>query len=38
VIIGTLLVVVMLFFPKGIVVTLARELPGRGWRVAFRER
>jgi branched-chain amino acid transport system permease protein len=38
VIIGTLLVVVMLFFPKGIVVTLARELPSRGWRAAFRER
>jgi branched-chain amino acid transport system permease protein len=38
VIIGTLLVLVMLFFPKGIVVTLARELPSRGWRAAFRER
>jgi ABC-type branched-subunit amino acid transport system permease subunit len=38
VIIGALLVVVMLFFPKGIVVTLARELPARGWRAAFRER
>jgi branched-chain amino acid transport system permease protein len=38
VIIGALLVVVMLFFPKGIVVTLARELPNRGWRAAFRER
>jgi branched-chain amino acid transport system permease protein len=38
VIIGALLVLVMLFFPKGIVVTLARELPSRGWRVAFRER
>lgn len=38
VIIGVLLVVVMLFFPKGIVVTLARELPSRGWRAAFRER
>ena len=32
VIIGALLVVVMLFFPDGIVVTLARELPKRGWR------
>jgi branched-chain amino acid transport system permease protein len=38
VIIGALLVVVMVFFPKGIVVTLARELPARGWRAAFRER
>ena len=38
VIIGTLLVLVMLFFPKGIVVTLARDLPSRGWRAAFRER
>ncbi len=38
VIIGALLVLVMLFFPKGIVVTLARELPARGWRAAFRER
>ena len=38
VIIGALLVVVMVFFPKGIVVTLARELPSRGWRAAFRER
>ena len=35
---ATLLVVVMLFFPKGIIVTLARELPSRGWRAAFRER
>ena len=38
VIIGTLLVVVMLFFPKGIIVTLARELPRRGWRAAFGDR
>lgn len=38
VIIGALLVVVMVFFPKGIVVTLARELPSRGWRAAFGER
>ena len=38
VIIGALLVIVMMFFPKGIVVTLARELPSRGWRAAFRER
>jgi ABC-type branched-subunit amino acid transport system permease subunit len=37
VIIGTLLVLVMVFFPKGIVVTLARELPRRGWRTAFGE-
>ena len=26
---------VMLFFPSGIIVTLARELPRRGWRAAF---
>jgi branched-chain amino acid transport system permease protein len=32
VIIGGLLVVVMMFFPKGIVVTLARDLPREGWR------
>lgn len=38
VIIGTLLVVVMVFFPKGIIVTLARELPRRGWRAAFGDR
>jgi branched-chain amino acid transport system permease protein len=38
VIIGALLVCVMLFFPKGIIVTLARELPRRGWRAAFAER
>lgn len=38
VIIGALLVIVMMFFPKGIVVTLARELPRRGWRAAFSER
>lgn len=38
VIIGALLVVVMVFFPKGIVVTLARELPRRGWRSALTER
>ena len=31
IIIGVLLVAVMLFFPDGIVVTLARELPKRGW-------
>ncbi len=37
VIIGALLVIVMMFFPKGIVVTLARELPRRGWRAAFSE-
>jgi branched-chain amino acid transport system permease protein len=35
VIIGGLLVLVMLFFPKGIVVTLARDLPRRGWRATF---
>ena len=38
VIIGALLVAVMLFFPKGIIVTLARELPRRGWRAAVTER
>jgi ABC-type branched-subunit amino acid transport system permease subunit len=38
VIIGALLLGVMLFFPKGIIVTLARELPRRGWRSAFMER
>jgi hypothetical protein len=27
-----LLVAVMLFFPDGIIVTLARDLPKRGWR------
>jgi len=32
IIIGALLVAVMLFFPDGIIVTLARELPKRGWR------
>jgi ABC-type branched-subunit amino acid transport system permease subunit len=32
IIIGVLLVAVMVFFPDGIVVTLARELPKRGWR------
>lgn len=37
-IIGFLLVIVMMFFPKGIIVTLARELPRRGWRAAFSER
>ena len=35
VIIGALLVVVMLFFPRGIIVTLARELPRRGWRATM---
>jgi branched-chain amino acid transport system permease protein len=35
VIIGFLLVAVMVFFPKGIIVTLGRELPRRGWRVAL---
>lgn len=38
IIIGALLVTVMIFFPKGIIVTLARELPRRGWRAAFTER
>ena len=38
VIIGALLVLVMLFFPKGIVVTLATGAFRRGgWRAAFRE-
>ena len=32
VIIGVLLVVVMMFFPRGIIVTLARDLPRYGWR------
>ena len=32
IIIGVLLVAVMLFFPDGIIVTLAREVPKRGWR------
>ncbi len=32
---GALLVLVMLFFPRGIIVTLARELPRRGWRAAL---
>jgi ABC-type branched-subunit amino acid transport system permease subunit len=35
VIIGALLVVVMLFFPRGIVVTLARDLPRYGWRATM---
>ncbi len=35
VITGALLVLVMMFFPRGIIVTLARELPRRGWRAAF---
>jgi branched-chain amino acid transport system permease protein len=35
VITGVLLVLTMLFFPNGIIVTLARELPRRGWRAAF---
>jgi ABC-type branched-subunit amino acid transport system permease subunit len=38
VIIGGLLVTAMVFFPNGIVVTLARELPRRGWRAALTER
>lgn len=38
VIIGGLLVAVMLFFPNGIIVTLARDLPRRGWRAAFAPR
>lgn len=36
VIIGALLVGVMLFFPRGIVVTLFRDLPQQGWRRALR--
>jgi branched-chain amino acid transport system permease protein len=35
VIIGALLVFAMVFFPSGIIVALARELPRRGWRAAF---
>jgi ABC-type branched-subunit amino acid transport system permease subunit len=35
VIIGALLVLVMLFFPRGIVVTLARDLPRYGWRATM---
>ncbi|HVI18511.1 MAG TPA: branched-chain amino acid ABC transporter permease [Gaiellales bacterium] len=35
VITGALLVFAMLFFPNGIIVALARELPRRGWRAAF---
>ena len=35
VITGALLVLVMMFFPRGIIVTLARELPRRGWRAAL---
>jgi ABC-type branched-subunit amino acid transport system permease subunit len=38
VIIGTLLVAVMLFSPGGIVVTLARLRPKRGFRTVFTER
>ena len=35
VIIGVLLVVVMMFFPRGIIVTLARDLPRYGWRATW---
>lgn len=35
VITGALLVAVMMFFPRGIVVTLARDVPQRGWRAAL---
>jgi branched-chain amino acid transport system permease protein len=35
VIIGALLVIVMMFFPRGIIVTLVRELPRRGWRATL---
>jgi len=38
VIIGVLLVAVMLFFPDGIVVTLARDLPRHGLRATFLRR
>jgi ABC-type branched-subunit amino acid transport system permease subunit len=38
VIIGVLLVAVMLFFPDGIVVTLARDLPRLGFRATFLRR
>jgi ABC-type branched-subunit amino acid transport system permease subunit len=35
IIIGVLLVVVMMFFPRGILVTLARDLPRYGWRATM---
>ena len=35
VIIGVLLVAVMMFFPRGILVTLARDLPRHGWRATL---
>ena len=35
VITGAFLVLTMLFFPNGIIVTLARDLPRRGWRAAL---
>lgn len=35
VITGVLLVLTMLFFPNGVIVTLARELPRRGWRATL---
>jgi len=38
VIIGGLLVAVMLFFPNGIIVALARDLPRHGWRAALAPR
>jgi branched-chain amino acid transport system permease protein len=38
VIVGALLLVVMMFFPRGMIVTLGRELPRRGWRAAATER
>jgi ABC-type branched-subunit amino acid transport system permease subunit len=38
IIIGALLVAVMVFFPSGVVVTLARDLPKRGFRATFFQR
>jgi ABC-type branched-subunit amino acid transport system permease subunit len=35
IIIGVLLVAVMMFFPRGIFVTLARDLPRYGWRATM---
>jgi branched-chain amino acid transport system permease protein len=37
IIVGTLLVIVMVFFPGGIVVTLGRDLPRRGFRATLLE-
>jgi ABC-type branched-subunit amino acid transport system permease subunit len=38
VIIGALLVLIMTFYPGGIVVTLARTLPKRGWRPVMKSK